>query len=141
LHHPGQSLLTHFPEQIKSFKRPNKGKGEIVSFAIPESPLFDGLEPLDLSWFEMGPGEVPYACSGRWMIDRARDDVSAPAHQVDFHSPTPTRDTIHQYAGAPIVEIRLGKGVIIASEMMLSAKDKDPVAGRLLTNMLNWIDQ
>lgn len=131
--HPGKALVKYFPDQIKSYR---SVKGEIVSLAIPESPLFNGIEPLDLAWFEMGKGNLPYACSGTWQIDRTCNDVSAPAHQCDLHSPTPTRETIYQIAGAPLVEIRLGKGVIIASEMMLSAKDVDPVAGRLMSNMI-----
>jgi hypothetical protein len=36
-----------------------------------------------------------------------------------------------------LIQIQLGKGVIIASEMTLSARDKDPIAGRLLANMLS----
>ncbi|MGB7157780.1 MAG: hypothetical protein WBD40_06925 [Tepidisphaeraceae bacterium] len=41
--------------------------------------------------------------------------------------------------GAPLVEIRLGKGVVIASEMRLSARDRDPIAERLLANIVNYL--
>ncbi|MGB7158305.1 MAG: hypothetical protein WBD40_09590 [Tepidisphaeraceae bacterium] len=41
--------------------------------------------------------------------------------------------------GAPLVEIRLGKGVVIASEMRLSARGRDPIAERLLANIVNYL--
>ena len=35
-------------------------------------------------------------------------------------------------SGSPLIELRVGRGLLIASEMMLDAAAQDPVAGRLL---------
>jgi hypothetical protein len=40
-----------FPELIEGYR---PCPGEIVSMRVPESPVFDGLDPLDLAWFELG---------------------------------------------------------------------------------------
>jgi len=139
---PGAALCRFLPEYVKSHR---STKGEIVSMVAPESPAFDGLDPLDLSWFELGPKTTPLACIGTWEVNRERPEVDALAHQCDFHTeilfgPEQQRPFFN-IAGAPLVEIRLGKGMIIASEMVLSAKDRDPIAGRLFKNLLNTLNE
>jgi beta-galactosidase len=135
---PGAALCSFLPEYVKSYRAT---KGEIVSMVVPESPLFDGIEPLDLSWFELGPKTTPLACTGTWEVDRRQTGIETLAHQCDFHTeilfgPQQQKPFFH-FAGAPLIELRIGKGSIIASEMVLSAKDKDPIAGRLLSNLLS----
>jgi len=132
----GAELPKLFPDQIKSFR---KTAGEIVTSEIPESPVFDGIEPLDMAWFEMGPDQAPYACDGTYRIDDRRDDVSALAAECDVHGYLKKPQDVVNLSGAPLVEIRLGKGVVLASEMMLSAKKKDPIASRLLGNFIRFI--
>jgi hypothetical protein len=139
---PGAALCRFLPEYVKSHR---STKGEIVSMVAPESPVFDGLDPLDLSWFELGPKTTPLACIGTWEVNRERPEVDTLAHQCDFHTeilfgPEQQRPFFN-IAGAPLVEIRLGKGRIIASEMVLSAKDRDPIAERLLKNLLNTLNE
>lgn len=131
---PGKALAAHFPDQIKGHRAV---KGEIVSLAIPESPLFAGIAPLDLAWFEQGPGNLPQACTGTWQIARDRSDVTAPAHQCDFHPDVKNKEDFYKKAGAPLVEIRLGKGLVIASAMLFPAAD--PVAVRLAGNVLEHL--
>ena len=107
---------------------------------VPESPVFDGIEPLDLSWFELGPRTTPLACTGTWEVNRRRPELETLAHQCDFHGQTlfgpGVQEPFFNFAGAPLVEVRLGKGILIASEMVLAAKDRDPIAGRVLNNLL-----
>ena len=51
-----------YPDEIKGFKAK---EGEIVTMHVPESPVFAGIEPLDLAWFERGGRKLPIACTGR----------------------------------------------------------------------------
>ena len=132
---PGDALQKLFPDLIKSYR---KTVGEIVAMEVPESPVFDGIEPLDTAWFEMGQGNIPYACSGTYEVDRTQPGVDTLAGECDFHSGL-KQPQFFQVAGAPIVVIHLGKGVILASTMMLSARDKDPIPGRLLGDMLTYL--
>jgi len=135
---PGAALCNFLPDYVKSHRAT---KGEIVNMVVPESPLFDGIEPLDLSWFELDPKTTPLACTGTWEVNREQPGIETLAHQCDFHTEilfgAEQQKPFFNFAGAPLVEIRMGKGSILASEMVLSAKDKDPIAGRLLGNLLS----
>ena len=132
---PGNDLVKFLPELVTGYR---KVDGEIVTMQVPESRVFDGIQPLDTAWFEMGDRNLPYACQGVFEVNGARTQVATLALQCNFH-PDVKRSGFTGIAGYPLVEIRLGKGLIIASEMMLSAKDKDPIAGRLLRNLLETI--
>jgi beta-galactosidase len=137
---PASELLKFLPKHIKSHRTT---QGEIVNMVIPESPVFDGLEPLDLAWFEQGQRKTPIACTGTWEVNRENSEVTPIAHQCDFHTEIlfgpEIQKPFFKVAGAPIVEISMGNGKILASEMTLSAKDKDPIAGKLLRNMIEFI--
>jgi hypothetical protein len=133
--HPGVGLETLFPDMIKSYR---STVGEIVAMENPDSPIFDGIEPLDTAWFEMGHGQIPYACSGTYEVNRDQAGIDTLAGQCDFHSEIKPGD-FFKIAGAPIVEIHLGKGLVLASEMMYSARNADPIADRLLSNALTYL--
>jgi hypothetical protein len=132
---PETAFKTLFPEFITSYRSTH---GEIVTMQIPESPVFDGIEPLDTAWFEMGRGTLPYACSGTYGVDRNHAEVTTPALQCDIHGDL-NKGGYPKIAGAPLVEVHLGKGIVVASEMMLSTKDNDPIAGRLLANLIAYL--
>jgi beta-galactosidase len=129
----GATLPSLFPDQVKSFRT---CPGEIVSMCIPESPAFDGLEPLDLAWFEMGEGRIPRACRGVYQVEPRQADTSMLAEVVDIHGYLKTPEDLAKYRGTPLVQLKDGKGRIIASEMMLFEAPQDPIAGRLLGNLI-----
>jgi hypothetical protein len=131
--HAGAKLPSLFPDQIKSFRT---CPGEIVSMHIPESPVFDGLEPLDMAWFELGGGRIPRACRGTYQIEPGRTDMAMLAEVVDIHAYLKTPADLAKYSGTPLVQLNEGKGKVIASEMMLFDAPQDPIAGRLLANII-----
>ena len=104
---------------------------------IPESPAFDGLEPLDLAWFEIGEGRLPKACRGVYQVAPRRADTSMLAEVVDIHGYLKTPADLAKYRGTPLVHLNAGKGRVIASEMMLFEAPQDPIAGRLLGNLIH----
>jgi hypothetical protein len=130
---PKGELVKLFPELIKGYR---STEGEIATMQLPASPVFDGIEPLDTAWFETGGRRIPSACDGTFEVDRSRAEVSTLAMQCDIHVEMKPGE-YRKVGGAPLIQIQLGKGVIIASEMTLSARDRDPIAGRLLANMLS----
>ena len=132
----GARLPEMFSQQIKSYR---KCEGEIATMHIPESPVFDGIEPLDLSWFELGHGEIPRACRGAYRIDSSRMDVTALAEVVDIHGYLKKPVDVIDISGSPLVELRVGRGVVFASEMMFEAASDDPIAGRLLHNLIGTL--
>jgi hypothetical protein len=132
----GKALLKLLPDQIRGFKAK---QGEIVTMHVPESPLFAGLAWGDLAWFEMGEGQVPQACRGVYQVDRSRKDVEILADQCDIHGYLKQPGDVLDYSGSPLLEVKLGAGLILVSELQLGVRSVDPVAGRLLGNMALWL--
>lgn len=132
----GKALPKLLPDQILGFKAK---KGEIVTMHVPESALFDDLAWRDLVWFEMGPDQVAQACVGVCQVDRTRKDVEVLADQCDIHGYLQQPGDVQQHAGSPLLAVTLGQGRILVSEMNLGARNRDPVAGRLLGNMVAWL--
>ncbi len=132
--HPGKALTRFLPNAVTSFR---PVKGEIVTFAIPESPVFDGIEPLDLSWFEVHTGKFPYACGGIYQVDRTKSNINTLADYCELHGYLIKREDIYKFTGTPLIEARIGRGVILASEMMTESAPNDPIAQRLLSNMIS----
>lgn len=134
----GASLPAMFPEQIKSYRTCD---GEIASLHIPESPVFDGIEPLDLAWFELGGRNIPRACRGVYGINSSRTDTSALAEVVDIHGYLNTPEDVVHVSGSPLVELRVGQGVAFASEVLFETTSNDPIAARLLSNLMRILEK
>ena len=132
----GARLPSLYPDQVKAFRA---CPGEIVSMHTPESPVFDGIQPLDLAWFELGGGRVPRACRGVYQIEHRRADTTMLAEVVDIHGYLKTAADLTKYSGTPLVQVNEGKGKVIASEMMLLEAPQDPIAGRLLANLIKTL--
>lgn len=132
----GIKLPSLFPDQVKAFRT---CPGEIVSMHVPESPVFDGLDLLDLAWFELGEGRLPRACRGVYQIESQRADTSMLAEVVDIHGYLKTPADLAKYSGTPLVHLEAGKGRLIASEMMLFEAPQDPIAGRLFANLIKTL--
>jgi hypothetical protein len=132
--HAGAQLPPLFPDRLQSYR---KCAGEIAHMHIPESPVFDGIEPLDLAWFEMGNERVPRACSGTYRLVPDRSDTTMLAEVVDIHGYLKTPADLAAISGSPLVELKIGKGKIFASEMMLLESVDDPIAARLVGNLMH----
>lgn len=131
--HPGNSLVNLFPDLVKNFKPKDC---EIITMHIPESPVFSGIEPLDLAWFGRGDRQVPIACTGVYQIASGRHDISALADQCDFHGYLSNPAEVQKFSGTPLVEIHFGHGRLIASEMNFKSATTDPISMRLLSNTI-----
>ena len=129
----GKTAASLLPEQIRGWQ----GRiGEIVTAHIPESPVFAGLEWRDLAWFELGPGNIPQACRGYYEVNRNRPEVTVLADHVGIHGYLQNPQDFSAIAGCPLLEVRLGKGRLILCEMCVDARTDDPVARRLLGNLV-----
>jgi hypothetical protein len=126
-----------YPEYIRDAIKSN---GEVVTMDIPESDIFDGLEPLDTRNFNNNERELPAVTSGAYRINRS-PNVEALASFTKIHGylsgGIEERTTrLDKIKGFPIVKIK-DKGSVILSEMMLNKAATDPIAGRLLVNYLS----
>jgi hypothetical protein len=136
--HPGKILAELFPDQVKGYKAKD---GEIVTMHVPESPVFSEIEPLDLAWFDRGDRRLPLACTGVYRTVSGRDDTTPLADQCDIHGYLKTTSEITRYSGTPLIELRNGKGRLLASELNLESGKTDPIAGRLLINMIAYLEE
>jgi hypothetical protein len=134
--HPGTALAKIFPDRVSAFKAK---EGEIATMHVPESPIFSGIEPLDLAWFEPGDRQLPLACTGVFQIPFARRDTVALAWQCDIHGYLKTPDEITRISGSPLVEIQSGQGRLLASELCFESAQHDPIARRLLLNSIRYL--
>lgn len=123
------------PEQVISFSS-NKHGEEIVTMNIPESPVFDGIEPGDMSWFGVTEPKIPAAAAGFFDIKRNRPDVYELAETCRIHGYLEAGKEF-EGMGSTIFEVKTGKGRILISEMLIDAGEIDPIARRLMTNMLS----
>jgi hypothetical protein len=126
-------------DEIKLYRgfKSSRDGGEIVVPKVPESPVFFELKPMDMAWFaDEGKRAVPMACTAVYQINRENKNVRELAESIRIHAYLQKPSDVLQYSGTPLLEIKDGKGRIIASEMRLSAAKDDPIAGKLLSNII-----
>ena len=133
--HPERSLANLFPDRIKRYKAKD---GEIVTMHVPESPVFSGIEPLDIAWFDRGGRRLPIACTGIYQIVGGKG-VQPLADQCDVHGYLTDQSDIQNYEGTPLVELCIGKGCLIASEINFESAASDPISKRLLSNTIRYL--
>jgi len=130
------ALAQIFPDRVKGYVAK---EGEIITMHVSESPVFSGIEPLDLAWFEPGGRGLPIACSGVYQIVADAEGVTPLADQCDIHAYLRRTSEITRYSGSPLVEIQMGKGSVVASEINFKAGKDDPIARRLFNNVVNYL--
>jgi hypothetical protein len=126
-----------YPEYIRSLQKVN---GEITNMDIPESDIFDGIEPLETRYLNNNKRESPAVISGAYRINRD-PHVDALASFVKIHGYLQGQvnsrvKRLDQIKGFSIVKIKDHEGEVLLSEIMLNKTITDPVAGKLLVNML-----
>ncbi len=127
-----------YPEYIRSLLKEN---GEITMMDIPESDVFDGIEPLETRYLNNNERESPAVISGAFRINRD-PNVQALASFIKIHGylsgeANDRMKRLDQIKGFPIMKIKDHNGDVLLSEIRLDKAVTDPVAGKLLVNMLN----
>lgn len=110
---------------------------EIVTMNVPENSVFDGIDELDVAWFENGRG-VPYVAYGRYSLDRMDAALCALGETLQWHNYIAKPTDYDKLGGTPLFSMAQGQGAILISSIRLDADGKDPVACRLTHNILNW---
>ena len=127
-----------FPEYLTGRIVPTEG--DIVVMERKENPVFDGIGPLELRYFNNGRREIPLAC--RSVLKAVRDDaVTELASQMKIHAyidggtPEDRIARIESMRGLTLMRIDDGTGSAVISTMCTDKAISDPVAGRLLANL------
>lgn len=133
-----QSAIKLYPGDFKGVVKAND---QIVNMDIPESPVFDQMQPLDIRYFNNNKREIPTACDSAFQINR-NGHIKGLASSEKVHGylqgDIKTRSkTLDKIKGFPIVKVNDGEGSILFSTVLLNKGTTDPIAGKLLTNMLS----
>lgn len=132
----GKLASSIFPEQIRGIIEEN---GEIFSMEIPESPVFNDIEPLDTRYFNNNKRENPLVLKAAYQINRVGGLEALAAYtkvhgylEGDIYERTKKLDSIK---GFPILKVK-NNGTTILSEVLLEKGTTDPVAAKLFVNMI-----
>lgn len=133
----GRLAVSLFPGQVRDVFKEN---GEIVSIEVPESPVFDGIEPLDTRYFNNNKRENPIVIRNSYKISRGTDiELLASFLKIHGYLEGNIRERTKKMDGMrgfPIVKIK-NNGTAILSEIMFEKATTDPIAGKLLVNMIH----
>ncbi len=133
--HPGKHLQWLYYNKIESvYER----KGRVVNMHIPEHGCFDEIEPLELAWWQQEGRERPRACRRSFRL-KSTDNIAALCNYLRPHTDIGNNKEAYlkEMSGIPLMEIKEKKGRLIASEMETNEGDKDPIAAKLLLNLIN----
>jgi hypothetical protein len=131
---------TIYPEYIRGWFKPTEG--DIVNMDLPESSVFNDLELMDLRYFNNNKRAIPVVCNSVLKVNRS-PNVELLAKHIKIHGYiNGEMDERAKYMetiqGATIVKIQ-NNGAAIISTMALEKGATDPVAGKLLVNMLDCL--
>ena len=135
--HPGEHILSLLPEKIESIlDKP----GRIVNMHIPESEAFKGINPLELSWFQPSTDKYPTACRRSYRLKGNTSEEKLCTY-VEVHSYLggDRNEKLKEMSGVPLMELEIGKGKIVVSEMEVNIGWKDPISGKLLINLVEML--
>ena len=127
-----------YPEYISGNMKPTEG--DIANMEIPESPVFDDIDLLELRYFNNNKREIPTICNTVLKVNR-NANIEELANQTKIHGyingdMTQRSEYVKTIKGYPLLKIHDNKGVATISTMSLEKAVTDPVAGKLLTNII-----
>lgn len=129
-----------YPEHITGWIIPTEG--DIVNMERNDAPVFDGIDVLELRYFNNNKREIPLACNATLKTNRNENLIEL-AGQMKIHAyidggkPEDRIRKIDSMRGFTLLQIKDGKGLTTVSTMCTEKADTDPIAGKLLVNMIS----
>ncbi|MBM3500006.1 MAG: hypothetical protein FJX74_15205 [Armatimonadetes bacterium] len=110
---------------------------EVVNVEDEASPLLDGLEPWDVCWLNAESGPPAAATGGFRLAEAAGVRVLATAIRPHGYLASPA--DVAQHSAVVVFEVQIGKGRVVVSELHGAAASTDPVAARLVRNLVAYV--
>lgn len=132
LNSPGGNLTTLFPDMVKSFRGRD---GEIAGMRVPESPVFAGIEVMDMRWFDRGDKTTPIALNGDFLLSET-PQIEVLAKYVPSHAYLNTQKQKDEMEGAVLFSLSHGAGRVWVTQLAHETGVHDPIAARILRNMM-----
>ena len=104
--------------------------------------VFDGIGVLELRYFNNNKREIPLACTATLKAAR-HENVKELAAQMKIHAyidggkPEERIARIESMRGLTLLQITDNKGKSLVSTLCTEKATTDPIAGKLLVNMVN----
>lgn len=129
-----------YPEYITGWIVPTEG--DIVNMERNDHRVFDDIDVLDLRYFNNNKREIPLACNSVLKMNRSENLTELAGHMkihayIDGGSPEDRINKINSMRGFTLLKVKDGQGVATISTMCTEKTDTDPIAGKLLINMVN----
>lgn len=131
-----------YPEYIRDFSTPVGG--DIAFMECSDHYVFEGIDVLDLRYFNNNKREIPSVCHTRFKLNRDLN-VTELASQMNIHGyvseqePYDRIKMTEKIKGSVLFEISDGKGRTVVSSLSMDKADTDPIAGKLLVNILKYL--
>ena len=131
-----------YPEYITDWIIPTEG--DIVVMERSDDAVFRDIDPLELRYFNNNRREIPLACSATLKAVR-HTHVEELASQMKIHAyidggaPEERIQKIESMRGLTLLRIADGKGITLVSTLCTEKAGTDPIAGKLLVNMINGL--
>lgn len=129
-----------YPEHITGWIIPTEG--DIVFMERNDAPVFEDIDILELRYFNNNKREIPTACNATLTINR-NENLTELAGQMKIHAYLDEKSVeerirrMNSMRGFTLLQIKEGKGEAMVSTMCTEKAITDPVAGKLLVNMIN----
>ena len=128
-----------FPEYITGWIIPTEG--DICYMEQDDDPVFDGIDDMELRYWNDDCREMPRVCSATLKTVRS-ENVDELAGQMKIHAyidggkPEDRIRRIEQMRGYTLLRIHAGRGSAIVSTLCTEKATTDPIAAQMLYNIL-----
>ena len=129
-----------FPEYITGWIVPSEG--DICYMENDDDPVFDGIDDMELRYWNNDLREMPRVCTATLKTVRSTH-VDELAGQMKIHAyidggkPEDRIQRIEQMRGYTLVRIHAGKGSALVSTLCTEKSSTDPIAAQMLFNLLS----
>ena len=137
-----EAVKVIYPEYITGWISPTEG--DIVIMERNDAPVFNDIDVLELRYFNNNKREIPRACNATLKAHRHKNIIEL-AGQMKIHAyidggkPEDRIERIESMRGLTMLQINDGKGEAIISTMCTEKATTDPIAGKLVVNMINCL--
>ncbi len=102
---------------------------------VLEPSLLDGMDPMDMHWWNAESGDVPRVCAKAYKLSDGQGITKLVQH-IQPHGYLHGANAIDEFTSWPVFEYTVGKGRIMVSSMRLA---DDPISKRFTANLLRYL--
>jgi len=130
----GARVLMLSPDAVPGIEAKKvNASGDFVDILEPR--LLDGMNPMDMHWWNATAGDFPRVCRVSYQFADT-PSVTRLAQHIQVHGYLRGGRDISSYTSWPVFEVQTGKGRLIVSSLLLA---DDPIAKRFTANLVNYL--